>query len=128
MNLLLDTHALIWFLNGSTSDLSPTARKAISDPANTSFVSIASLWEMAIKIRLGTLTFTPGYENLLALLDGNGFELLPVTFSHTRELLTLPMLRRDPFDRLLIAQSLVENMQLLTRDVNIHQYAVEWFW
>ena len=100
MNLLLDTHTLIWFLNGNETDLSAKAKRLIADSANISYVSIASLWEMAIKIRLGSLSFAPGYDNILALLDQNGFELLPVTFQHTRRLLTLPTHHRDPFDRL----------------------------
>lgn len=89
---------------------------------------MASLWEMAIKIRLGSLGFEPGYDNLLALLNQNGFELLPITFHHTRRLLTLPMHHRDPFDRLLIVQSMVENLLLVTADAHIHQYDVDWVW
>ncbi|GAB4019832.1 hypothetical protein GCM10028808_58940 [Spirosoma migulaei] len=83
---------------------------------------------MAIKIRLGSLSFEPGYDNLLALLALNGFELLPVTFQHTSQLLTLPMHHRDPFDRLLIAQSMTENLLLVTADAHIHQYDVDWAW
>lgn len=128
MNLLLDTHALIWFLNGDETELSLQARQLISTLSNTSFISIASLWEMAIKIRIGSLSFEPGYENRLPLIDQNEFMLLPITFQHTRELLSLPMLHRDPFDRLMIAQSITEGMTFLTRDANIHKYAVDWIW
>lgn len=128
MNLLLDTHTLIWFLNGNETDLSAKVKRLIADSANISYVSIASLWEMAIKIRLGSLSFEPGYNNLLALLDQNGFELLPVTFQHTRQLLTLPMHHRDPFDRLLIAQSMTESLLFITADAHIHQYEVDWVW
>lgn len=128
MNLLLDTHTLIWFLNGNETDLSTKAKQLITDPANVSYISIASLWEMAIKIRLSSLSFDPGYDNLLALLDQNGFELLPVTFQHTRRLLTLPMHHRDPFDRLLIAQSIIESLLFVTADAHIHQYEVDWVW
>ena len=128
MNLLLDTHTLIWFLNGNETDLSTKAKQLITDSANVSYISIASLWEMAIKIRLGSLSFDPGYDNLLALLDQNGFELLPVTFQHTRRLLTLPMHHRDPFDRLLIAQSIVESLLFVTADAHICQYEVDWVW
>lgn len=128
MNLLLDTHTLIWFLNGNEADLSTKARRLITDSANVSYVSIASIWEMAIKIRLGSLSFEPGYNNLMTLLTQNGFELLPVTFQHTRHLLTLPMHHRDPFDRLLIAQSITESLLFLTADVHIHQYEVDWIW
>ncbi|QDK81228.1 type II toxin-antitoxin system VapC family toxin [Spirosoma sp. KCTC 42546] len=125
---MLDTHTLIWFLNGNETNLSAKARRLITDSANISYVSIASLWEMAIKIRLGSLSFEPGYNNLLALIDQNGFELLPVTFQHTSQLLTLPMHHRDPFDRLLIAQSIIENLLFITADAHIHQYDVDWVW
>jgi len=128
MNLLLDTHTLIWFLNGDETELSARAKQLITTPANTSFVSMASLWEMAIKIRLGSMTFKPGYENLLALIDQNGFGLLPITFQHTRELLSLPMIHRDPFDSLMIAQSIAEGTTFITRDANIHQYNLDWIW
>ncbi|WP_020597848.1 type II toxin-antitoxin system VapC family toxin [Spirosoma panaciterrae] len=131
MNLLIDTHALIWFLNGNETELSLKARQLIANPTTVSFVSIASLWEMAIKIRLGSLSFEPGYDNLLNLLAQNGFEILPITFQHTRQLLTLPMHHlhhRDPFDRVLIAQSVVENLLLVTADSNIYQYEVDWIW
>ncbi|MGA0555985.1 type II toxin-antitoxin system VapC family toxin [Larkinella sp. VNQ87] len=128
MDLLLDTHTLIWFLNGDQRELSLRARAAIESSQNTSFVSVVSLWEMAIKIRLGTLTFKPGYENLLVLLDQNGFELLPITFRHTKQLLDLDMHHRDPFDRLLIAQCLVENMTLVSKDSNFPNYPIRWIW
>lgn len=128
MNLLLDTHTLIWFLNGDENNLSAKARQLITNSANSCYVSIASLWEMAIKIRLGSLHFEPGYGNLLTLLDQNGFELLPVTFHHTHHLLSLPMHHRDPFDRLMIAQSMTESLLFVTADTNIHQYDVEWVW
>ena len=128
MNLLLDTHALIWFLEGDETRLSARAKSLISNPANVSYVSMATLWEMAIKIRLGTLTFLPGYDNLLPLFAQNGFEILPITIQHTRSLITLPMHHRDPFDRLLIAQSISEELLFLTTDTNIHLYDVNWAW
>ena len=128
MNLLLDTHTLLWFLNGNETELSSKAKQLISDSNNISYVSIASLWEMAIKIRLGSLSFELGYDNLLAILNQNGFELLPITFQHTRRLLSLPMHHRDPFDRLLVVQSIAERMILVTADTRIHQYDVAWAW
>ncbi len=128
MDLLLDTHTLIWFLNGNETSLSVKAKQLIAEPANRSYVSVASLWEMAIKIRLGSLSFEPGYDNLLTLLEQNGFDFLPITFQHTRQLLTLPIHHRDPFDRILIAQSMVENLLFLSADTNSHQYDVNWAW
>ncbi|RRB04918.1 type II toxin-antitoxin system VapC family toxin [Larkinella rosea] len=128
MDLLLDTHTLIWFLNGNKKDLSIPARTEIENSENSSFVSVVSLWEMAIKMKLGTLTFKPGYDNLLTLIDQNGFELLPITFQRTQTLLTLEMHHRDPFDRLLIAQCIVEGMTFISKDSNISKYPVRWLW
>ena len=128
VNLLLDTHTLIWFLEGDETRLSAKAKSLISNPANVSYVSMAALWEMAIKIRLGTLTFLPGYDNLLPLFAQNGFEILPITIQHTRGLIALPIHHRDPFDRLLIAQSITEQLLFLTTDTNIHLYDVNWAW
>jgi PIN domain nuclease of toxin-antitoxin system len=125
MNLLLDTHALIWFLDGNEAALSAKAKRLITDVDNMCYVSMASLWEMAIKMRLGSLTVEPGYDNLLMLLNQNGFELLPIKFQHTRQLLTLPMHHRDPFDRLLVAQSMIERLLFITTDTNIHQYEID---
>lgn len=126
MDLPLDTHALIWFLEGDDTRLSAKANQLIIDPANVSYVSMATLWEMAIKIRLGTLTFQPGHDNLFALFEQNGFELLPITMPHTRSLITLPMHHRDPFDRLLIAQCITEDLRFITADSNIHLHDVDW--
>ncbi|GAB3323781.1 type II toxin-antitoxin system VapC family toxin [Larkinella ripae] len=128
MGLLLNTQALIWFRNGDVKALSVKVRTEIEDPQNTSFVSMVSLWEMAIKIRLGTLTFRPAYDDLLALIDQNRLALLPVIFQHTQQLLKLEMHYRDPFDRLLIAQCLIENKVLVTKDRHIPQYPVRCLW
>ena len=103
MDLLLDTHTLIWFLNGDEK-LSDTVKTVIEDPNNLKVVSIASIWEIAIKISLDKFRFTKGFKHFLEMVEENGFEILPITFEHAMLVSTLEFIHRDPFDRLLIAQ------------------------
>ena len=127
MDLLLDTHALIWFLNGDKK-LSQKAKNLIEDPNNSKVVSIASIWEIAIKLSLGKFKFKKGFKYFLELVEENGFEILPISFDHTMIVSTLEFLHRDPFDRIIIAQCKIENMILITKDENIKQYKVEITW
>jgi len=127
MDLLLDTHVLIWFLNGDKK-LSQKAKKLIEDPNNSKIVSIASIWEIAIKLSLGKFKFKNGFKNFLELIEENGFETLPISFEHTMIVSSLEFLHRDPFDRILIAQSKFENLILITKDENIKQYKIEISW
>lgn len=117
MRLLLDTHAFLWFVGGEAS-LSAAARSAIVDPANQAFVSIASAWEVAIKVSLGKLTVdaltVAGFFD--EQMEANGFAYLPIEPRHVFRVATLPFHHRDPFDRLLIAQALEESMTLVTRE------------
>jgi PIN domain nuclease of toxin-antitoxin system len=118
MDLLLDTHSLIWFLNGDEK-LSTKAKLAIEDSANSKIISIASIWEIAIKISLNKLRFPNGFKHLLDLIEDNGFDILPITFDHAIALSTLEFIHRDPFDRILIAQCLIEKLTIVTKDENI---------
>jgi PIN domain nuclease of toxin-antitoxin system len=119
MNLLLDTHVLIWWDEGRR--LSDLARRAI-ETADTVYVSAASAWEVAIKIGLGRLRPTRTVEEAA---EESGFLELPVTFRHAQRVSGLPALHRDPFDRLLVAQADLEGLTLVTRDPVFEQYAVE---
>jgi len=110
VNLLLDTHVLIWWDEGRR--LSPEARRAIRG-AEAVYVSAASAWEIAIKIGLGRLRPTRTVEQATA---ESGFLELPVTFRHTELVARLPEHHRDPFDRLLVAQAEAERLTLVTRD------------
>lgn len=121
MDLLLDTHALIWFLNGDEK-LSEKVKVAIENPANAKFVSIASIWEIAIKISLDKFEFHKGFKHFFDLIEENGFEILPITFEHASIVSSLEFLHRDPFDRLLIAQSKVDRLTIATKDENIKRY------
>jgi PIN domain nuclease of toxin-antitoxin system len=127
MDLLLDTHAIIWFLNGDSS-LSPKARLAIEDIDNTKTVSIASIWEIGIKISLGKFRFPQGFMQFVEMIDANGFEILPISVEHALIVSNLEFIHRDPFDRLLIAQSQKENLTIVTRDENIRKYSVQTIW
>jgi PIN domain nuclease of toxin-antitoxin system len=128
MRLLLDSHALLWFCEGSAS-LSAIAREAIESLDNEIFVSHATAWEMAIKTRLSKLTLYVPYDELFpGALVTNGFRLLAPDLRHYRELLTLPLHHRDPFDRLLIAQAMVEGLTLVSCDPHFRSYRAPLLW
>lgn len=128
MKLLLDTHTLLWFIAGDLR-LSQTARDLIEDAANEKFVSIASLWEIAIKISIGKMSLAAPFDALFPhQLTINGFTLLPIEIKHASITTTLPFHHRDPFDRILIAQAIAENMNLVSIDVFFDDYSVTRFW
>ena len=119
MSLLLDTHAVLWWLAGDSLDAGVAER--IADPTVLVVVSAASIWEAAIKQSLGKLT-TPGPLGPAAL--DAGFEPLPVGFEHAQKAAELPRHHRDPFDRMLIAQALIEGLTIVTRDPAFSHYEV----
>lgn len=127
MNLLIDTHALIWFLNGD-EQLSKKAKYAIEEDSNNKIVSIASIWEIAIKVSLKRLKFAHGFEQFLTLIEDNGFEILPISFEHAVILSNLEFIHRDPFDRLLIAQCKSEGLSIISKDELIGQYNIPLIW
>ena len=127
MRCLLDTHTALWFFNDDVK-LSKTAIRTILEPANKKFISIVSAWELAIKINLGKLNFEGGVENFFAITEENGFELLPVKEEYVKQVEILPLIHRDPFDRILIASAISENMILVTADTNIHLYDISCVW
>ena len=119
MRLLLDTHALLWWLDDDAR-LDPSAADAIAD-ADVVAVSAASAWEIAIKQAIGKLT---GPEDLSAQLSTNGFTELPVTVAHALAAGALPPHHSDPFDRMLVAQSLLEGLVVVTRDERLADYGI----
>ncbi len=123
MRLLLDTHVLLWFAAGY-EQLGAKAREAIADPANTVLVSVVSLWEAAINIRLGKLEVD--IPSLIQDSVGAGFDLLDLTPAHVERLLALPVSERhrDPFDHLLLAQAAAEEAVLVTDDGHAKRYCV----
>ncbi len=127
MNYLLDTHVLIWFLNGDKL-LSSKARKAIESENATNFISIASIWEIAIKLSLERLSTMVPFENLSSELDKNDFHILPITFEDTVILSKLPFHHRDPFDRIIISQSLANNFMVISKDKEFSAYEIKLIW
>ena len=121
MEYLLDTHSFLWFINGD-EQLSEKAKTAIQDPYATKYVSIVSFWEIAIKISLGKIKLDMAYQDLQQHVSVNGFDILPITFEHTIELTTLDFHHRDPFDRIIIAQALIEKFVLISKDSNFDKY------
>src|SRR5579875_3555770 len=104
MDLLLDTHSFIWFLNGN-EQLSQTVKDTITNTSNRCLLSIASLWEIAIKSSLGKLDLKGDFNQIANFLSNNNIELLTISFEHLQQLMQLPFHHRDPFDRILIAQA-----------------------
>jgi PIN domain nuclease of toxin-antitoxin system len=123
MRLLIDTQLLLWTA-GQSARLSPQARSLIGDRANELLFSAASLWEIVIKAGLGRGDFRVDANQLRRGLLNNGYRELAITGEHAVAVMSLPMIHRDPFDRLLLAQSMVENITLLTSDTVMAQYPV----
>jgi len=120
LKLLLDVNAFIWAYARPT-ELSPAARRALGDVANDRFVSIASLWEIAIKMSIGKLDFV---ENLAQALDDIAAASLPITLEHVARVRSMPFHHRDPFDRMMIAQAIEEDLTIVTRDRRVSAYGV----
>ena len=127
MNLLLDTHTLIWF-GENDPQLSKRATQVIESPNNSKYVSIASLWEISIKRSLGKLQLNKPLHDIIEALQTNGFELLAVAPSHVLQIETLAFHHRDPFDRMLIAQSFVEDFAIISNEKLFDQYGVKRIW
>ncbi|MCL1862092.1 MAG: type II toxin-antitoxin system VapC family toxin [Defluviitaleaceae bacterium] len=127
MDILLDTHAILWFLKGSEK-MPKSTRAIICDPTNKKHVSIASTWEVAIKSSNGKLNFDGGIEGFVNIIDDNGFLALDIDTRHVKGVAKLPFIHRDPFDRMLIAQAIIENMHIMTVDENILKYGVNTIW
>jgi PIN domain nuclease of toxin-antitoxin system len=124
---LLDTHVAIWFFNGSDT-LSKTADNIIRDFSNPIYISIVSMWELAIKIGIGKLEFDGKTAGFIRLAEKNEITILPIKPVHLTIFESLPLFHRDPFDRLLIATALGEQMSLISTDKNIAQYDVPLIW
>jgi len=128
VKVLLDTHAFLWAITADER-LSAAARRVYLDGASQLLLSVASLWEIAVKVQIGKLLLPkPADGYLLDQLSRNAIQTLPVLASHALGLFRLPLLHRDPFDRLLVAQSQVENLPVVSADPQIRQYAVETIW
>ena len=128
MKAILDAHALLWFFAGS-SRLSAKALACIQDPQNTLFVSPATLWEISIKDSLGKLTLPEPFEQLFpARLDASNILILPILVPHLHAHRRLPFHHHDPFDRVLIAQALAEDLTIVSCDAEFSAYGVQLLW
>ena len=128
MKILLDTHAFLWWVLDDPK-LPASARGLVADEENTILFSVASAWEMSIKVGLGRLTFPqPAAPFVSEQIRINGFQLLPISLTHSFHTAELPHHHRDPFDRMLIAQSRVEQVPILSRDSAFEDYDVTVLW
>ena len=128
MNLLLDTHTFLWFIAGD-SNLSKAARSAIEDVNNNLYLSVASVWEIAIKVSIDKLELSEPFETFIPeQLAENGIELLDISVEHAAQIVSMPFHHRDPFDRLIAAQANVEKMTLLSVDGVFDSYGINRLW
>ena len=115
MTFLIDTHTFLWFINGS-DELSKTAKKIIETDNNDIFISIASLWEISIKTAIGKLKISDSYDTVINDVVENEISILPINFIHTVIQNKLPFHHNDPFDRIIVSQAIVEDMNFISRD------------
>jgi PIN domain nuclease of toxin-antitoxin system len=131
MRLLADTHTFLWFVEGDPQ-LSATARQQLKDENKEIWLSLTSVWEMAITFSIGKLTqldlTKPFGAQVTDLLHRNGIAVLPITLTHVIQVASLPFYHRDPFDRLLVAQSLVEQMPIVGADAVMDSYGIQRLW
>jgi PIN domain nuclease of toxin-antitoxin system len=128
MRLLLDTHVFLWW-NQADPRLSRRVRQLLSDPENSLFLSVASAWEMTLKVQSGKLGLPAATAVYIpARLKHYRMDALPVTLEHVLAASTLPAHHRDPFDRMLVAQAQVERLPIVTHDFQVGKYDVETIW
>lgn len=128
MKYLLDTHTLLWYALGDPQ-LSTTAKSLIFDGRNQALVSAASFWEVAIKVSLQKLTLHQPYDDFVsACISDYGFVILPVEPRHTVPLTAMPFTHKDPFDRLLAAQAIIEGIPIISNDPIFDSYGVQRLW
>ncbi len=128
MRLLLDTHALLWAME-SNPRLSESAKTAITDPDNDVFISIASLWEIAIKLSLGKLQLPQAWlPQLQTHMAANAVSFFAISPAHCQRLVVLPMHHRDPFDRMLVAQSAEDGLTIVSADDALDSYGITRIW
>lgn len=128
MPTLLDTNAFLWFISGNDR-LTDNARNYITDINNELVLSIASLWEIAIKTSIGKLELLKPFDQLIPdQLEKNSIEILPINLNHVSAIINLEFHHRDPFDRIIIAQGLTEHMPVITSDAIFCKYPIDIIW
>lgn len=127
MNFLIDTHALIWFITDNDK-LPVEAKTLIENKNNKCFVSIATFWEIGIKNSIGRLDLNSDLKTIFQIIDETGFETLPITVNHILKNANLDFHHQDPFDRIIIAQSITEKMTIISKDRLFKNYNVPIVW
>ena len=128
MRLLIDSHALIWYVD-QHQQLSPASHAAISDPSNDLLLSAGSIWEIAIKIGLGKLVLTQAFSIWMSqAIDDLGITVLPITVEYADTQASLPKHHSDPFDRLIVAQAIVERVSIVSADARMDAYGITRVW
>ncbi len=127
MRFLIDTHVLIWFLEGS-ANLPPKLQDELNNDQNSIAISIASLWELTIKISLKKIVLSKTLQEVQVYILERDFVLLNISFEHLYHLSNLPHYHKDPFDRLLIAQAITENLIIISADQYFKSYPVKVIW
>jgi len=127
MEYLLDTHVLLWTML-EPGKLSQSAQKIITDAKTPKFISISSIWEIAIKNRIGKLPLSMGIDGVFDVLDASAVGIMGIDRQHIEVYTSLPLLHRDPFDGIIIATAMLEKMTIVTADENIQKYDVPWTW
>lgn len=123
MDILMDTHVVWWYFNDD-KNLSKSSAEIIDSPKNKKHISIASLWEVSIKLSINKLFFNGGIDAFIDAVYANDFALLEITPEHIKAVSDLPFIHRDPFDRMLVAQAIGEGMHIMTADANILKYDI----
>ena len=127
MDVLLDTCCVLWYLNGN-DEMPQSTRETILNYENTFYISIATIWEVAIKMSIGKLMFDGGVDGFIEVIEDEGFLLLDITTNHIKAVKDLPFIHRDPFDRMLVAQAVVEELPIMTTDSELLKYNIDTVW
>lgn len=128
MKILLDTHSFLWFINGD-QNLSQNGRSIIENKISESLISVVSLWEMAIKISTGKMKLASNFHDFIPhQLEKNGIKVLSINIDHMARLIGMPFYHRDPFDRMIIAQALTEEIPIVSADESFDAYSVNRIW
>ena len=127
MDLLIDTHAVIWFITDDNK-LPVNIRQLIEDKSNNCYISIASYWEIAIKSSLGRLDLNSNLSEIFRIIEDSGFEILPITIKHILENANLKFHHQDPFDRIIIAQAIIEELSVISKDNEFEKYEISLIW
>jgi len=127
MDILLDTHVVWWFLKGSEK-IPTSVKDTIFDAKNKIYVSIATAWEVAIKMSIGKLSFDGGIDGFIEAIENENFAMMEISTEHIKIVTDLPFIHRDPFDRILVAQAIAEDISVMTTDANMLKYDIKPVW